>query len=101
MTLETAAQLIGCYFHQDMFDDYGSEESTLLNMLAEADRDSLVRCSVELRQLLVEPLNDDDLERIIRDELGCYYCPPGAGVSYRVWLESVVSTLDQRISDTV
>lgn len=93
MLSSALAQLLAGYLHQDWPLDYStvwdavrafrSGEPTVL--VAEARRQAL--------ELLDSLDSDDELRRILTDELASGYWPPADGLTFRGWLERVAAEL--------
>lgn len=43
--------------------------------------------------------NDEELERALFSELGCYYQPSADNISARLWLQAIVSSLQAAADD--
>ncbi len=86
-------QFFGCYFHQDCLDFDGTAEMVLNRYASEASREVMGRTLEELDQLLSLGLSDPELDRVMYEDLGCYYTPEPDGISMSEWLRWVRSML--------
>ena len=87
------------YFHEDWSLDDASPREVLRRYFC--DQDSTAKLSSVLRALRELINGDDDDETLsdrLFDEFGCYYYPPGVGLSTRVWLQSVADEFEREIT---
>jgi len=78
--------LLGAYFHQDWFDEYGNEDAAVDAFVAESQSHA-PRLSGEVDWALASYPDESDLEQYL-DTLGCEYVPRGS-VTYRGWLTAI------------
>lgn len=86
-------QFFGCYFHQDMFDDYASDEMAIKGYVDDDGPDAARHVARELDKLLELGLPEAELDTAMYKELHCYYSPKPDGISMTEWLRWVRSTL--------
>jgi hypothetical protein len=95
---EALKNFMGGYFHQDWADD-GASPQDIVQSYFQA-QDSTEELSSVLRALR-ELIDGDDfpgeLSDRLCDEFGCYYYPPGVGLSTRDWLQSVADDFEREI----
>ncbi len=78
-------QFFGGYFNQDWKCDDPTVEAVVERFLKEHSPDYIQNVVSELDSLLSKPLTDDELRRMMYEELACYYRPK-EGASMRAWL---------------
>ena len=87
------------YFHEDWPDEGASPQEIVQSYFQ--DQDSTEVLSSILRALR-ELIDGDDfpgeLSDRLCDEFGCYYYPPGVGLSTRDWLQSVADEFEREIN---
>jgi hypothetical protein len=81
-------QFFGGYLHQDWRDDYADEWSALDDFLADGP-DVVADFRRETGALLAKNHPDDELRRIILDELGSFFLVEVEGWKYRDWLQAL------------
>src|SRR6185295_6213224 len=86
------------YFHQDFFAVHGPPEKVVAAFVAdslaeEVGEEDLRRLSKAIKDYAQSFDSDNDLERSMLDELGCYYSPKAMNQSARVWMLTVASWL--------
>jgi hypothetical protein len=95
---EALKNFMGGYFHQDWALDDASPREVLQRYFL--DQDSTEELSSVLRALR-ELIDGDDfpgeLSDRLCDEFGCYYYPPGAGLSTRGWLQTLADDFEREI----
>ena len=85
-------QLIGCYFHEDFIDDYGSPEGAIDAMLDGFGAQSLRQGLRELEEF-IEFARDylrkhpEEEEDVVLDMFGCPYNTYADGLTPLQWLE--------------
>jgi hypothetical protein len=83
--------LLAAYFHQDWDLDDPTWEAVVDRFAADAP-DLVPAARLDLARLLAAP--DDEMERIVHEDLSCEFYPPGAGLSTCDWLLH----LDERLA---
>lgn len=93
------SSLVGAYFHQDWDLDDPDEKAVLARFARGESRSLILSVLSELKELLTLRLNEPQLAQLL-ERLGCYYHPPGAGLTYAEWLKqmakSLVALLDKK-----
>jgi hypothetical protein len=84
---DALSQLLGCYFHQDWGYEFATSGQAVEAMVKEASLDQITKGIDEIDSLLRN--NDDQLENIVLNEMGCYFNPLEEGCSYKEWLRMV------------
>jgi NifU-like protein involved in Fe-S cluster formation len=86
-------QLFGGYFHQDWKCDHDTEDEVIRTFVAEASSETLSKVKDELKFILRTTQNEDQIQEILFEEIGCSYYYPYAWPSGRAWLEHVLGML--------
>jgi hypothetical protein len=95
---EALKNFMAAYFNQDWPDIDGSSEAVVLHYFR--DQDSIEELSWVLRALreLIEGDDGDEaLSNRLLNEFGCYFYPPGAGLSTRAWLQTLADDFEREI----
>lgn len=87
--LEILGQLLGCYFHQDWLHEFDSNISVIHTIVESESAEQLARGVEEIDDILATSLSEDDLEKVINGQVGCYFDPVSDGVTYEIWLKQV------------
>jgi hypothetical protein len=90
-------EFFGTYFHQDWNSDAASAREIVENYLREWPAEGVAAARTELEKLLSEVESESELGRCVQ-QLGCYYNPPGDGLTYRAWLEQVARVLSTGVN---
>lgn len=85
--------LFGAFFHQDWMVDYENEEMVIREYVTGGSAEEVGRTLEELDQFISLDLPVSELDKVMFDDLGCYYKPEPDGSSMRDWLLWVRSTL--------
>ena len=81
----TLDYFFGVYLHEDWPDDYGNEWAALDAFMAEGPPEDLQLFRDEIAQLLGKYSAEEDLRKIILEDLGSYLDPTPDGWNYRDW----------------
>jgi hypothetical protein len=84
----------GCYFNQDWQCDDPTPEAVIQRFLAENPPSTIEGVAFELAELLSLSLSEDELWRILFEELNCWY-KPIRDSSTRTWLIRMQGLLKQ------
>ena len=87
-----AAQLFGCYLHQDWPEDAGSWQAAADQFLATETAEQAQRAVADLDRLLADAADEATLWRAL-DAFGNAYDPAADGVPVRAWLAAVTTRL--------
>lgn len=87
-TYPTLWQFFGGYMHQDWRDDYVDEWAALDDFLADGS-DVIKDFRREIEVLLTENRSEEELRRIVLDELGSSCMVEVNGWKYRDWLQAL------------
>jgi hypothetical protein len=87
--LDALGQLLGCYFHQDWFEEFDSDMSALQSIVESEPKERLWAGVAEIDALLTALLPEGELKIILTDEVGCYFEPSSQGITYAEWLKRV------------
>jgi len=85
----TLDYFFGVYLHEDWPDDYGNEWTALDAFMAEGPAEDPQLFRADVTRLLAEDPSEDDLRKLILDDLGCYLNPEVDGWTYREWLQAL------------
>ena len=81
-------QFIGCYFHEDFIEDYGSPKGAVDAYLKGFSIESVQQALAELRELLARNMSEDDLGHYV-------WVQPALCVSHACrWTDTVAVALD-------
>jgi len=90
---ERLGQFFGAYFHED-WDTEAPDWAGLVKHFVEDHPET--KSIAELAQLVddyADNRDDETLDDLVLDELGCYYCPSSEGITMRDWLHRVSDLL--------
>ena len=93
----TLARFFGAYMHEDWNDDYPDEWAAVDGFLADGPPENLQRFRAEIAALLAEHPDEDDVRRIVLDELDSYCLVEVGGWKYRDWLQALSDRAAQSI----
>ena len=82
------------YFHPDWRLDDSSRGAVVKEFRNTADRDTVTRLATDLRELLAEPLGEEDLHEMILNEYSLFYDPWRDEISMREWLEGLLKEVE-------
>ena len=88
-------QILGCYFHQDYLEGSEDEESVLREVIESEPKDQLAEAAAEIAVLLSLQLSEDELGKVLFEQLGCYFYPGARGMSCSQWLKKVQRELER------
>jgi len=92
-TFPILRQFLGGFFHQDWKCDHDTEDDVIRTFVAEAFPETLLKAKDELQFILRNTQDEDQLQAILFEEIGCSYYYPYAWTSGRAWLEHVLEML--------
>lgn len=100
MTSNDLAELknfFGAYFHED-WEMYSTEPDDVVALFlrAEPNPEEVARIATQIHVYVRAHVNDEDLDRGLLKELGCYYSPNADGYRVRDWLLHVVALLRKK-----
>lgn len=87
------------YFHQDwtlMYDWQGNKPTfqvVVRDFKNNNPKGTVIKATQELEQFLKQNLTESSLRKIVTDQLGANVYAPGMGLTYRKWLEAVLTIL--------
>jgi hypothetical protein len=81
--------LVQGYLHQDWPMDYASVWDAVDAFRASESPATVASLNADVRQLIDENYDEDALKRLLVDELGSGYFPPGDGSTFSDWLRRV------------
>jgi len=83
------ASFFGGYMHEDWNDDYPDEWAAVDGFLADGPPENAHVFRTEIAALLAEHPIEEDVRRIVLDELGSYCLVEVDGWKYRDWLTAL------------
>jgi len=83
------------YFHQDWHDDDPSEDAVVERYMRDATTQEIRDLIEDIEEYLRDHPDDDELLRLLFDDLGCFYLPTADGLTARQWMTHVVHLLRQ------
>lgn len=89
--LNNLVQFFGAYFHQDWPLDDPTPEAVIERFLKKTPAEEVQKVVGELDELLALSLTEDELRRMLFEELLCYYLPTETSV--RNWLARLRASL--------
>jgi hypothetical protein len=93
MKTEAFSRVISPYLDQDWPEEFQDSSEALAAAAASEPEEMFGNVCREIDDILASDLNEDDLEKIIRDQAGCYFAPESEGHTYRSWLKEVRAAL--------
>lgn len=85
----TLDHFFGGYMHQDWHDDYPDEWAALDAFVAEGPPEAADLFRAEIALLLTEHPSEDDVRKIVLDDLDSYYLADVNGWKYRAWMQAL------------
>ena len=85
----TLAQVLGCYFHQDWNDEFLNESEVISTVLKEIPESEIAASILEIDLLLRDRNFQKNLDKVLLEEIGCYFDPRTTGLSYVNWLSDL------------
>jgi hypothetical protein len=87
--LATLKNFLGCYYHEDAWEDFDTDAEIRAAYRSSASDDELVRLAEQLQLLLAR--SDEEVHTFFRDNVhGLYFVEPS---HTRAWLESLLQYL--------
>jgi len=87
-------ELFLCYFHPDWQLDADSRLEVATDFLETADPILIDHVITELRELVQEPISDDEFHQSIDDDYSLYYDPSYDNLTMRAWLAGLLQELE-------
>ncbi|WP_226596892.1 contact-dependent growth inhibition system immunity protein [Marinobacter nauticus] len=87
--IESLAQLLGGYFHQDWPEEFDSDATALQAIIDSETKDQIQAGVAEIDSLLAETPSEIELRDVLIIKIGCYFDPESQGTSYEQWLKAV------------
>jgi hypothetical protein len=90
------------YFHQDwkfVYDWQGEKPSfqVVVRDFRESNpQETVIKATEELEHLLKQNLTEDDISEIVTDKLGSQIYVHGIGLTYKKFLEAILTILNER-----
>jgi hypothetical protein len=90
------------YFHEDWPEEADSAAEVVALYLADgpAMEDRLLLAE-QIERFIASHPDDEELDKALLEDLGCYYLPAADDISARDWLRSVAATLRSEAEDAV
>lgn len=92
-------QFLSGYFHQDWYLESANPDDVIAEFLAHEPLDVIKAVLTEIKEILAEKHNDEDLRALIIDDLKSFYDPNENGLSYSAWLKDLESCLEKSIQE--
>lgn len=90
---QALTELVAGYLNQDWPLDYATVWDAVRAFCDEEPPTVVAQARNQALQLLRSVDSEEELKRVLVDELGSGYWPPGENLTFREWLERVVSAL--------
>ena len=89
----TIQNFFGAYFHEDWREDDPTVDAVVQRYMRDATTQDIRNLIEDIEQYLKDHPDDDELLRLLFDDLGCYYLPTAHGLTARQWMTHVVDLL--------
>lgn len=90
------AQLVAGYLNQDWPLDYDDVWHAVQAFSAQEPAALIAQARDQALELLEAEATEEGLRRVLVDELGSGYSPPGDDLAFRAWLQRVAEVLAER-----
>jgi hypothetical protein len=87
-------QLLGGYFNEDWDLEADDDQGVVELFMKQESREKIQQTLNELRSLLGQKKSEDELNKIVFDELHCRYSPTADGLTTSQWLASIADQID-------
>lgn len=88
--LNALRTFLAAYFHQDWMEDHATSADVVDSFRRASSMTERRRVRRDVKTLLARNLDDDELRRVLLDELHCYLRPPDDAAG---WLRSLADAL--------
>ena len=85
----TLEHFFGAYLNEDWPDDYGNEWTAVDGFIADGPPEDPELFRAEIAQLLAEHPAEEEVRKIVLDDLECGFLADAAGWKYRAWLQAL------------
>jgi hypothetical protein len=85
----TLDHFFGCYMHQDWRDDYPDEWAAVDAFIADGGPGDAKLFRAEIAELLARHPTEQEVRRIVHEELESFYLADVSGWKYRDWLQAL------------
>src|SRR5947209_4608918 len=86
--------LLAGYLHEDFPDDYGDAWGAV-EAFALNEPEDPPRIRDDVTKLLATVSSEEEVRRVVLDDLGSYYLAEADGWTYREWLQAVADRVDE------
>jgi hypothetical protein len=86
-------QFFAGYFHEDWRTEANSVDDVIRSFVGQQDSHQFARLGDAIAAFVEDHPNDDELDKALFEELGCYYSPRTEGISTRSWLLGLTAKL--------
>jgi hypothetical protein len=93
-TLPIVKSMFSVYLNQDFDLVFGTADDAIRAFVEYSDRNEVSRAIDEIRTMLAMTRSEDDLRKLILEELGSCYFYPAEWSSAERWLQHVLLLLD-------
>lgn len=94
-TLPELASFLGSYLDQDWPSEFPDETVAIRTGLNEWPEENILQALEELRWLIDQRFDEQQLAQVLLRDLSCYFYPPGVGKTCQTWLEEAHSQIAQ------
>ena len=94
----TIQNFFGAYFHEDWKEDDPSVDAVVQRYLRSHNTKEIRDLIEDIEQYMKDHPDDDELLRLLFDDLGCYYVPTADGLTARQWMTHVVDLLRREVA---
>ena len=91
----TIQNFFGAYFHEDWHDEDPDEDAVVRRYMHGATTEEIRDLIEDIEQYMKDHPDDDELLRLLFDDLACYYLPTADGLTARQWMTHVADLLRQ------
>ncbi len=76
-------QLLGCYFHQDWASEFDDDVAAFQAIILAESQEMIAEGLGEINILLATELSENDLRKMLVDQIACYFDPSSDGLTDR------------------
>ena len=84
---------LGAYLHQDWPLDHEDVWDAVQEFARQSSASDLAAALTRAERLRAEDLGEEGLRRVLVDDIGLGYWPPGDGLTFRTWLDQLIEVL--------
>jgi hypothetical protein len=87
--------MFSAYLNQDFDLLFGAADDAICAFVRHSSQDEILRVVHELRDILLMKLSEEDMKKLILQDLGACYYYPIEWSSAEVWLEHVLALIEE------